>query len=135
MKRKKKIVSIKAFRQANTLYQRELADYLGVSVAFISAAERGQAKLPDDKLELLVKNDRGWDTSTLIQDAPSAADERVAPATFSNMMGAYGDLNLLIFENNRLKEENERLKRDVEYWEERYDRLLGLLEDKFDVKA
>lgn len=135
MKRRKYVISIKAFREANDLFQRDVAEYLGVSVAFVSAAERGYAKLPDDKLELLRNNDRGWDTASLIQDTPSAADERATPTSFSNLVGAYGDLNLLIFENNRLKEDNERLKKDVVYWQDRYDRLLSILEEKFGVKA
>ncbi len=130
MKRLGTKVNIKAFRQANNLFQRDISEYLGTSIAFISAVERGSTKLPKDKLELLLHNDQGWDTSTLVPDTPKSEDEKLTPATYANVLGAYGDLHLLIYDNKRLTEENERLKEEVRYWREQNERLLALLESK-----
>lgn len=130
MKRLGTKVNIKAFRQANNLFQRDISEYLGTSIAFISAVERGNTKLPQDKLELLLHNDQGWDTSTLIPDTPKSEDEKLTPATYANVLGAYGDLHLLIYDNKRLTEENERLKEEVRYWREQNERLLSIMEGK-----
>lgn len=62
-----KLVNMKAFRVANDLSQKEVAEYLDVSIAFISAVERGQAKLPAEKLAKLLENDREWETSPLVE--------------------------------------------------------------------
>ena len=67
-----KLINMKAFRVSNDLSQKEVAEYLDVSIAFISAVERGQAKLPAEKLARLLENDREWETSSLI-DSPDRA--------------------------------------------------------------
>lgn len=131
MKRLGPKVNIKAFRLANNLFQKDISEYLGTSIAFISAVERGSAKLPQDKLELLLDNDQGWDTSTLVPDTPKSEDEILTPAAYTNVMGAYGDLHLLIYDNKRLSEENERLKEEVRYWREQNERLLSIMEGKY----
>jgi len=61
-----RLVNMKGFRAMNELSQKEVAEYLEVSIAFISAVERGQAKLPAEKLVRLLENDRDWETSALI---------------------------------------------------------------------
>ena len=61
-----KLVNMRAFRAMNEISQKEVAEYLEVSIAFISAVERGQAKLPAEKLVRLLENDRDWETSSLI---------------------------------------------------------------------
>ena len=60
-------VNLKAFRMTNELSQKEVAEYLEVSIAFISSIERGQAKLPLEKLARLLDNDRDWETSCLLE--------------------------------------------------------------------
>ena len=127
MKRLGTKVNIKAFRLANNLFQKDISEYLGTSIAFISAVERGSAKLPQDKLELLLDNNQGWDTSTLVPDTPKS----LTPAAYTNVIGAYGDLHLLIYDNKRLSEENERLKEEVRYWREQNERLLSIMEGKY----
>ena len=52
------MVDLKLFRETNNLLQKDLAEFLGVSIAFISSIEKGQAKLPSDKLVKLLDNDR-----------------------------------------------------------------------------
>lgn len=64
------MVDIKSFREKNCLHQKDLAEYLGVSVAFISAVEKGQSKLPGEKLAKLLDNNKGWDTDYLVSGSP-----------------------------------------------------------------
>ena len=37
-----------------------MADFLGVSLAFISHVENGRNKLPEQKADLLINNNKGW---------------------------------------------------------------------------
>lgn len=60
-----KVVDIKAFRKANNLTQKELAEYLKIDKGFISAIEHGKSKFPKAKLTLLLNNPHNWDTSML----------------------------------------------------------------------
>ena len=64
------MIDIKCFREKNGLLQKDLAEYLGVSIAFISAVEKGQSKLPGEKLTKLLDNDKGWDTDYLVSGNP-----------------------------------------------------------------
>ena len=70
-----KTIDIKAFRDANNLTQKELADYLGIDKGFISAIEHGKSKFPKAKLTLLLNNPHNWNVSMLIQPENSMADE------------------------------------------------------------
>jgi len=65
------MLDLRAFRDDNSLIQKDLADYLSVSVAFISAVEKGQSKLPGEKLAKLLSNDRGWNTDSLVKEEPN----------------------------------------------------------------
>lgn len=67
------MIDIRAFRRANRLKQEELAEFLGVTRAFISMVENGTSKLPQDKLNLLLSNQKGWETSTLMSDTSIVA--------------------------------------------------------------
>lgn len=58
--------ALKLFREANNLRQSELSEYLGVSSTFISLVEKGKSKLSRGKFTLLLNNDKGWDTSYLL---------------------------------------------------------------------
>lgn len=62
-----KSIDIKAFREANNLTQKELADYLGIDKGFISAIEHGKSKFPKAKLTMLLNNQHNWDVSMLTQ--------------------------------------------------------------------
>lgn len=64
-----KTIDIKAFREANNLTQKELADYLGIDKGFISAIEHGKSKFPKAKLTILLNNPHNWDTSMLTSKA------------------------------------------------------------------
>lgn len=54
------LVDMAGFRKKNGLKQSDVANIIGTSGSFISLVEKGSAKLPDDKLELLVDNSDGW---------------------------------------------------------------------------
>ena len=51
---------LKEFRKHNGLTQAVVAEYLGVSEPFVSRVESGKDPMPEDKLDKLIKNDRGW---------------------------------------------------------------------------
>lgn len=54
------MIDLKEFRKSNGLTQAMVAEYLGVSEPFISRVESGRDPLPEDKLDKLIKNNRGW---------------------------------------------------------------------------
>lgn len=63
-----KVIDIKGFRKANRIPQIELAEYLGVSNSFISQIERRERDIPDSKLDKIMRNDKGWDTSMIYKE-------------------------------------------------------------------
>lgn len=58
----------KRFRQTNDLLQKDVAQFLGKSVQFVSMVERGDAKLPGRLLAKLLDNELGWDTTDLLAE-------------------------------------------------------------------
>lgn len=62
------MIDLKGFRKANGLTQEELGKYLGMKKSFVSKVENGKEKLPQLKLQKLLANRKGWDTSNLIVD-------------------------------------------------------------------
>lgn len=60
-------VCLRAFRKANSLTQENLAAYLGTTDSFISQVENGRVNLPEDKIQKLLDNDKGWDTQPLLK--------------------------------------------------------------------
>lgn len=67
------MINLKAFRKANRIKQEDLAKYLKVSRGFISLVEIGSSKLPEDKLEKILANEFGWDTTMLLSDPYNAS--------------------------------------------------------------
>ncbi len=53
-------LNLRLFRKVNSLTQDDLAEFLGVTKAFISQIENGRVDLPDDKLYRIIRNDNGW---------------------------------------------------------------------------
>lgn len=59
---------LEAFRKKNKITQQDLADFLGVSRGFVSLVESGKSKLPEDKIDMIMREgrlDQKWDVSTL----------------------------------------------------------------------
>lgn len=152
-KKNVKIVNLKGFRIANDLGQKQVAEYLDVSIAFISAVERGTAKLPYDKLEKLLENDQEWETAPLLGETPSSPSihndhrrisnntegEFYAPITNNHYDGYSQEdferelqhrLALYTQDNHRLKEMIAELRKDLAYERSRNDLLLALLGGK-----
>ena len=65
------MVDLKAFRVCNNIRQKDVSDYLGLTIAFISAVERGLSRLPNEHLIALLNNDKGWDTTYLTDADPA----------------------------------------------------------------
>ena len=122
-----KLVNMKAFRVANELSQKEVAEFLHVSIAFISAVEHGQAKLPAEKLALLLENDRDWETSTLI-DQPEKGmrihnDHRTISSIGQNFEG---DFHAPVNNYNGYSEEE--FKKELRHVTELKDQQIASLE-------
>ena len=64
------MVDLRGFRIYNKLTQGQVSAFLGLSVAFISAIERGMSRLPGEQLVKLINNDQGWDTRLLTDGDP-----------------------------------------------------------------
>jgi len=62
------MADLKAFRTTNNLFQKDLSEFLGVSIGFISAVERGSSKLPAEHIAKLLSNPNGWDTRYLTEE-------------------------------------------------------------------
>ena len=61
----KPVTPIESFRHDNGLTKKEIAEYLGVSQAFIGRVCSGQYNLPEKQLQKLLSNNRGWNTTEL----------------------------------------------------------------------
>lgn len=60
-------VDLKRFRKRNSLTQENVAAFLGTTKGFISQVENGRSRLPEEKLRLLIENDRGWNLDGLVE--------------------------------------------------------------------
>ena len=122
-----KLVNMKAFRVANELSQKEVAEFLHVSIAFISAVERGQAKLPAEKLALLLDNDKDWETETLIDQPEKGVrnhyDHRHIDSIGQNFEG---DFNAPVNNYNGYSEEE--FKNELRHVTELKDQQIASLE-------
>ena len=58
-------IDIKAFRKANNISQKQLADYLHVTQGLISQWESGKTQIPFSTIDMIMGNDQHWSTSAL----------------------------------------------------------------------
>ena len=72
-------VNLRLFRKHNSLTQDNIAAYLGTTKGFISQVENGRAGLPEEKLQRLLDNDKGWNLEGLVKEsiAPQAEPNTV----------------------------------------------------------
>lgn len=63
-------LNLRLFRKVNSLTQDDIAEYLGVTKAFISQIENGRVDLPEGKLHRLLNNPHGW-------EIPKERDEKL----------------------------------------------------------
>ena len=125
-KRILKLVNMKAFRVMNELSQKEVAEFLEVSIAFISAVERGQARLPADKLVRLLENDKDWETSALIdQDGKGARIHHDHRTIGQNIEGEF---NAPVHNNHYNGYSEEEFERELQRRTELEDQQIAALE-------
>lgn len=123
---------LRKFREVNNLTQTELGEYIDMKKSFISKIENGKEKLPALKLQKLLSNPNGWDTSMLIDGGIYAGNNNA------------GDVNVQIGQNragNRpkdgdavtqmavLEKENEMLREQLKDKEAQIDFLRALVKN------
>ena len=119
-------VNLKAFRLTNELSQKDIAEYLEVSIAFISSIERGQAKLPIEKLARLLENDRDWETAPLLDQGGKGPRVHHDHRTISNNIE--GEFNAPIHNNNYNGFSDEEFERELQRRTELKDQQIAALE-------
>lgn len=120
------MANLKAFRKANNLTQTEIGDFLGIKKSFISKIECGVAGLPREKLNKLLYNSNGWDTSALTE-APHIENNITANA--SGNAQATNNVHYASSDNTKIAVLEERIKY-LELLVEEKERLISILMDK-----
>ena len=121
-----RFVNLKAFRLANELSQKEIAEYLEVSIAFISSIERGLSKLPVEKLVRLLDNDRDWETAPLLDQGGRSTQIHHDHRTISNNME--GEFNAPVHNNNYCGFSDEQFERELQLRTAAKDQQIARLE-------
>lgn len=122
------MIDLKAFRKANELTQKDLAEYLGVHHSFIANIETGRSLLPDEQLDKILSNNKGWDLSMLRDPGTSITTHASGNSNGSvniNSNNSASSLRKRDIEIASLKKEIEYLKlqlaeekeRSAQYWE------------------
>lgn len=93
------MIDLKSFRKINNLTQGELGEYIGMKKSFISKIENGKEKLPESKLQKLLTNTMGWDT-TMLKQSP----------TINTRVSGNGSANVQVGSNNKLVQDSSDLK-------------------------
>lgn len=121
-----KYVNMKGFRVMNDLSQKEVAEYLEVSIAFISAVERGQAKLPAEKLVRLLENDRDWETTPLLEETDRGMRIHNDRRSIGNNIE--GEFNAPVHNNNYNGFSDEEFENELKRRTELKDQQIASLE-------
>lgn len=121
-----KYVNMKGFRVMNDLSQKEVAEYLEVSIAFISAVERGQAKLPAEKLVRLLENDRDWETTPLLEETDRGMRIHNDRRSIGNNIE--GEFNAPVHNNNYNGFSDEDFEKELQRRTELKDQQIASLE-------
>lgn len=93
------MIDLKSFRKINNLTQGELGEYIGMKKSFVSKIENGKEKLPESKLQKLLTNTMGWDT-TMLEQSP----------TINTRVSGNGSANVQVGSNNKLVQDSSDLK-------------------------
>jgi len=104
------MVDLKQFREDNELMQITLARYLDVSKQYLSHVENGRCDLSIKYVDKLLNNDMGWDTRSLLADAP-LIQQRIGNNSSNNTQVAGADVSALeekVKMLEKLLEEKER---------------------------
>ncbi len=116
-------MSVREFLKANTLKQRELANFLGVTEAAISNVVKGKSFFSEENLIKILRNPHGWDVSMLTQAKTQSRDSE--PELVAELKPQLSNVEILLRDMlaekeakidalqeriNELIEENARLK-------------------------
>lgn len=119
------MIDLKGFRKMNRLSQKEVADAIGVSRSFIGQVEGGFSKLPESKLDKLVNNKMGWDTTCLILEETTVNGDSIHQNGGSGNIGKIaGDAGELM----ALRKENEMLRAQVKQLQDQCDKFWYMIE-------
>lgn len=123
------MTELKAFRKANNLLQKDLAEFLGVSREFISMAESGKAPLPYPHLRKLLDNEQGWDVSMFVTHEGPVAGDRIeqngGKGNIGKIAGDAGEVMALRRENEMLRAQVDELKSQNERFWNMIEKLTG----------
>lgn len=112
------MIDLKAFRKANKLTQKDLAEYLGVHHSFIANIETGRSLLPNEQLDKILSNTNGWDVSMLRNNVTSimtrASGNSNASIQINSNNNNNSDANKMELENAELRLKLASLQRDIE---------------------
>lgn len=112
------MIDLKAFRKANKLTQKDLAEYLGVHHSFIANIETGRSSLPNEQLDKILSNTNGWDINMLRNNVTSimtrASGNSNASIQINSNNNNKPDANKMDLENAELRLKLASLQRDIE---------------------
>lgn len=117
------------FRTGNDIFQKDIAEYLGVTTGFVSAVERCQTKLPGDKLIMLLENPFGWVTDALFATEPQKIYNNSNLLTGDHAVSSneIGEINNYGYSEEDLKQRVELatalIKKDLEIAQVKNDQL------------
>jgi len=117
------MIDLKGFRKVNGLTQADVARYLSVSAPFITRVESGANKLPEDKLQKLMNNKKGWDVTCLLVE--DGGGDHIHQNGGKGNIGKY----VCDSENEALKKEIEMLRRQVEELMQRNQEYWDLIKE------
>ena len=124
-------IDIKAFRKANSLNQKDLATYLDISREFISQVENGKSRLPVAKIQRLLSNDCGWNTSMLVSPASISNDSGVVINGANSLSNSPIDNSRISAEAiDLLRSQIELLSGLLKEKDEQIKKLLSIIEKK-----
>lgn len=115
-------MDIRGFLKANSLKQKDLAHYLGVTEAAISNVVKGKSDFAEENLIKILNNPNGWDTSMLVESDPKPAqtstqsDDYVKDRLFALLDDQSEQIKMLL---GMLKEKDEEIRQLREELDER----------------
>lgn len=118
---------LQAFIKQNRLKQKDIADYLGVSPPFITQIIQGTRCLPEDKVALLLSNNK-WDTSMLI---PSQSVGDISNSNVSGVNVSGNDIHINPNAYDTLLEIVRSNQKTTEKFQEQMDRLISVIECRY----
>ena len=115
-------MDVRAFLKANSLKQRDLAYFLGVTEAAISNVVKGKSYFAEENLIKILENPHGWDVSMLQeQNAPALVAENIPQLSNVEILlremlaEKEAKIDALQDRINELIEENARLRTLMEH--------------------